>query len=82
MPGAAIVIPAALPRKRKDLQRSIDEKAPISSDSGANSSSRAPPDTLKPTPDLQTVIDTWHDLPEAVKAGILAMVKVSKENQQ
>ena len=25
-------------------------------------------------PDLQQVIDAWADLPEAVKAGILAMV--------
>jgi hypothetical protein len=25
--------------------------------------------------DLQAVIDAWPDLPEAVKAGILAMVR-------
>ena len=29
-------------------------------------------------PDLQAVVDTWDSLPEAVKAGIVAMVKAAK----
>ncbi len=29
-------------------------------------------------PDLASVIDAWNDLPDAVKAGILAMVKAVK----
>jgi hypothetical protein len=29
-------------------------------------------------PDLKTVIERWHSLPEAVRAGILAMVQVTK----
>jgi len=28
-------------------------------------------------PDLAAVVDAWPDLPEAVKAGIVAMVKAS-----
>jgi hypothetical protein len=28
--------------------------------------------------DLKTIIDRWHSLPEAVRAGILAMVQVTK----
>ena len=31
--------------------------------------------------DLQQVIDAWADLPEAVKAGILAMVQTTKQTQ-
>ena len=66
----------------KDLQQTIDEKAPNSSDSDADSASRAPPNPPKHTPDLQTVIDGWPDLPEAVRAGIMAMVKASKESKR
>ena len=73
--------PAATTSNCKDLQRSIDEKAPNSSDSGADSVSGSPLDNSKHTSDLQTVIDTWPDLLEAVKAGILAMVQASKENK-
>jgi len=32
-----------------------------------------------PHPDLQAVIDAWPALPDAVKAGIVAMVKASGE---
>ena len=28
-------------------------------------------------PDLQSIIERWHDLPEAIKAGILAMVQAT-----
>jgi len=40
------------------------------------------PDVLAPglrkDTDLQAIIDAWSTLPDAVKAGILAMVKASK----
>jgi hypothetical protein len=29
-------------------------------------------------PDLAAVVDAWPDLPEAIKAGMLAMVKAFK----
>jgi hypothetical protein len=29
------------------------------------------------TPDLAAVVDAWSSLPEAIRAGILAMVKAS-----
>jgi hypothetical protein len=33
----------------------------------------------KTPPDLTAVIDAWPKLPEAIKAGILAMVKAASE---
>jgi hypothetical protein len=29
-------------------------------------------------PDLAAVVDAWPDLPEAIKAGIVAMVKAAR----
>ena len=29
-------------------------------------------------PDLQAIIDAWPDLPEAIKTGIVAMVKAAR----
>jgi len=34
-----------------------------------------PTDTRKTDPDLAAVVDAWPDLPEALKAGIVAMVR-------
>ncbi len=34
--------------------------------------------TMHFEPDLQAVIDAWQDLPEAIKAGILAMVRTAR----
>jgi hypothetical protein len=34
-----------------------------------------PTDTCHNDPDLAAVIEAWNRLPEAIKAGILAMVK-------
>ncbi len=31
-------------------------------------------------PDLAAVVDAWPELPEAIKAGIVAMVKASRRN--
>ncbi len=36
-----------------------------------------PTDTRKTEPDLAAVVEAWPDLPEALKAGILAMVKAA-----
>jgi len=36
-----------------------------------------PTDTRKTNPDLAAVVDAWPDLPEALKAGIVAMVKAA-----
>ncbi len=41
-------------------------------DSGAD-----PVNSLQIDPDLQRLIDSWPNLPEAVKAGIAAMVNAS-----
>jgi hypothetical protein len=38
---------------------------------------------LKPTsPDLALLVERWDTLPEAVRAGILAMVKASGEGSR
>ena len=38
-----------------------------------------PTDTRKTDPDLATVVAAWPGLPEAIKAGIQAMVKASRQ---
>ena len=37
-----------------------------------------PNDTCKTDPDLAAVVEAWPDLPEALKAGIVAMVKAAR----
>jgi hypothetical protein len=41
-----------------------------------------PTDTRKTDPDLVAVIAAWPDLPEALKAGIVAMVRASVEDKK
>jgi hypothetical protein len=36
-----------------------------------------PTDTRQSDPDLAAVAEAWPELPEAIKAGILAMVKAA-----
>jgi len=36
-----------------------------------------PNDTCRTYPDLAAVVEAWPDLPEALKAGILAMVRTA-----
>ena len=48
------------------LRRVIDLQAP-----------HLPTDTCKIDPELAAVVAAWPDLPEAILAGILAMVKVA-----
>jgi len=38
-----------------------------------------PTDTRKTDPDLVAVIAAWPELPEALKAGIVAMVKAARD---
>jgi hypothetical protein len=37
-----------------------------------------PNDTCKTDPDLAAVVEAWPELPEALKAGIMAMVKAAR----
>ena len=37
-----------------------------------------PNDTCKTDPTLAAVVEAWPDLPETLKAGIVAMVKAAK----
>jgi hypothetical protein len=53
-------------KTNKDLQQAADSVAhPL------------PTDKRKISPDLAAVINAWPDLPEAIRAGILAMVKAT-----
>jgi len=36
-----------------------------------------PNDTCKTDPDLAAVVEAWPELPDAIRAGILAMVKAA-----
>jgi hypothetical protein len=47
-------------------------KTVLFSEGGAESGA---PTTLDPT--LATLIDAWHELPQAIRAGIMAMVKAA-----
>jgi hypothetical protein len=37
--------------------------------------------TVLADPDLAAVVNAWPELPEAIKAGILAMVKAAQRNR-
>ena len=39
-----------------------------------------PNDTCKTDPDLAAVVDAWPDLPEVIRAGIVAMVKAAVQS--
>ncbi len=61
------------PCNHNDLQKSIDEKA---------GRSKVSPTKSEPIPpELARVLEAWPSLPEAVKAGILAMVRASTTGQ-
>ena len=36
------------------------------------------PQAAQMAPDLAEIVDAWPELPEAIKAGILAMIKVAR----
>jgi len=46
--------------------------------SGAESGALGAPETLA-DPDLRAVVEGWPELPEAVRAGIVAMVQAATE---
>jgi len=75
---AAGIEPAVDPCISKDLQQSIDQKARKSAVSRAEKAPERVSDAPDFAPDLQAVIEAWPSLPEPVKAGILAMVKVAR----
>ncbi len=41
-----------------------------------------PNDTCKTDPDLAAVVDAWPELPGAIKAGIVAMVKAGSGDRK
>src|SRR5438046_1394342 len=49
------------------------------SDAGAAKASVAVSPPMPADADLQTVIGAWQDLPTALKAGVLAMVKAARK---
>ncbi len=51
-------------------------KTALSENTGANAGA-VETKTGRDNPDLQAVIDAWQDLPNAVKAGIVAMVQAA-----
>ncbi len=56
-------------------------KGPLSNDlrqAAPSFADHLPADTCKTDHDLAAVVDAWPDLAEAVKAGILAIVKASQ----
>jgi hypothetical protein len=50
----------------------MPEKKELSGEGGANSGASA-----KFDPDLEAVMNNWAALPEAIRAGIMAMVKAT-----
>lgn len=51
-------------------------KTPIPKSGGAESGAPGAPERLR-DPELQRIIDAWDGLPEAVRAGIVAMVNAA-----
>ena len=47
--------------------------------SGTVSAEHLPNDSCKTDPDLAAVVAAWPDLPEAIKSGIIAMVKAASK---
>jgi len=70
--------------RTRDIQiHNLDTDPPnLDQDSDLRQSSRAiahllPTDTCQNYPDLAAVVEAWPDLPEAIKAGIVVMVKAA-----
>jgi len=48
------------------------------SDSQRAKSSATEPETVPIAPDLATVVEAWPKLPQAIRAGILAMIRAAE----
>ena len=59
---------------RPRTPRENPEKTTVSEQGGAESGAHAAP-MIVSDPDLAAVVTTWPELPEAVRAGIVAMVR-------
>ena len=59
--------------KTANLPQETQGEKGVSDDAGAVETK-----TMHFEPDLQAVIDRWQDLPEAIKTGILAMVRTAE----
>jgi hypothetical protein len=53
-------------------------KTPVFQTGGANSGALSP-DFVEIDPDLQRIVNAWPTLPEAMRAGILAMIAASSK---
>ena len=58
--------------KSKNLEKNED------SEKGAAHCAAVCAESLSADPDLQLILATWSELPQAIKAGIAAMVKAAK----
>ncbi len=61
------------------VQGSTDNDLRDASNAGGAESGAVPPISTPNDPDLTRLIDAWPTLPEAIKAGILAMVTAAGE---
>ena len=67
---------AQVPPRGVEQDQKSSGKTPLSQSDGAESGAVGAPD--RPTdPDLQHLITAWPDLPDAVRAGITAMVQAT-----
>ncbi len=87
MPNASLHLPVALvgagevPRRGAEHPAQTPRKKAISDQGGAESGAPDAPNALRRPndPSLCRIIDTWPDLPEAIRAGIVAMVRAAVE---
>ena len=63
----------ANPSSRTDANRSVSVRPPTAT----GTATELLPGLLPADPGLKTVVDAWDRLPEAVRAGIVAMVKAA-----
>ena len=64
-------------RFTKPLAHLISGEVTEPCEGGGEGPSRFPSTPVQIDPDLTAVVDSWSRLPEAVRAGILAMVRAS-----
>jgi len=62
------------------LNQEVDREFPLAARSACAARSAKELETEEPYADLAQVIKAWPDLPEAIKAGILAMIKTASHS--